>query len=176
VKTAGCLVAAAAVVGTAGWLAAASRGYVFWSTCRYGTIGRADLDGLHVRDAFIANLGTPTAVAVGGGYIYWLEPGVQALRLTDGSIERANLDGTDVRKGFVRTASTIYPSSGAIVGHVLRNAVAVDIAHTPVLAPGGATATISVDFTTPGAYEYLSTAGGSTGDAFSGMKGVLNVT
>lgn len=47
---------------------------------------------------------------------------------------------------------------------------------TPVLAPGGAPATISVGFTTPGTYEYLSTAGGSTGDAFSGMKGVLNVT
>ena len=29
---------------------------------------------------------------------------------------------------------------------------------TPLLAPGGATATLTVDLTTPGAYEYLSTA------------------
>jgi len=47
---------------------------------------------------------------------------------------------------------------------------------TPLLSPGGASATLKVNFTTSGAYEYLSTAGGSSGDAFSGMKGVLNVT
>ncbi len=46
---------------------------------------------------------------------------------------------------------------------------------TPVLAPGGAIATLTVVLTTPGAYEYLSTANGSEGDAASGMKGVLNV-
>ena len=48
--------------------------------------------------------------------------------------------------------------------------------RTPVLSPGSATATIEVDLTTPGTYEYLSTVGGASGDAFSGMKGVLNVT
>jgi hypothetical protein len=53
--------------------------------------------------------------------------------------------------------------------------------YTPVLAPGSATATITVDLTTPGTYEYLSTANASTphgsdGDSSSGMKGVLNVT
>jgi YVTN family beta-propeller protein len=47
---------------------------------------------------------------------------------------------------------------------------------TPLLAPGGVSATLKVDFTAPGAYEYLSTAGGPEGDAFAGMKGVLNVT
>jgi hypothetical protein len=46
---------------------------------------------------------------------------------------------------------------------------------TPVLAPGG-TGTLTIDLTTPGAYEYLSTANNPDGDAFSGMKGVLNVT
>jgi plastocyanin len=40
----------------------------------------------------------------------------------------------------------------------------------------GATATFTVDFTAPGAYEYLSTYGGPSGDASAGMKGVLNVT
>jgi plastocyanin len=44
------------------------------------------------------------------------------------------------------------------------------------LAPG-ASASVTVDLTTPGTYEYLSTAGGAaTGDAFAGMKGVLKVT
>ena len=47
---------------------------------------------------------------------------------------------------------------------------------TPLLAPGGAIATLTVDFTTPGAYEYLGTANNPRGDASSGMKGVLNVT
>jgi YVTN family beta-propeller protein len=47
---------------------------------------------------------------------------------------------------------------------------------TPLLAPGGASATLKVDFAVPGAYEYLSTAGGLSGDASAGMKGVLNVT
>ena len=47
---------------------------------------------------------------------------------------------------------------------------------TPVLAPGSAGVMLKVVFTAPGAYEYLSTAGGPSGDAFSGMKGVLNVT
>ena len=47
---------------------------------------------------------------------------------------------------------------------------------TPLLAPGGPTATLAVDLTAPGAYEYLSTANNPDGDAFSGMKGVLNVT
>jgi plastocyanin len=40
----------------------------------------------------------------------------------------------------------------------------------------GATGTFTVDFTAPGAYEYLSTYGGPSGDASAGMKGVLNVT
>jgi hypothetical protein len=46
---------------------------------------------------------------------------------------------------------------------------------TPLLTPGG-TATLKVTLTTPGAYEYLSTANNPDGDAFSGMKGVLNIT
>jgi hypothetical protein len=45
-------------------------------------------------------------------------------------------------------------------------------ASTPVLAPG-ASATITVDFTSPGTYEYLSSV---ASDAFSGMKGELEVT
>jgi hypothetical protein len=45
-----------------------------------------------------------------------------------------------------------------------------------LLAPGPATATLMVDLTTPGSYEYLSTANNPEGDAFSGMKGVLVVS
>ena len=49
---------------------------------------------------------------------------------------------------------------------------------TAVIAPGGPLASLTVDFTTPGSYEYLSTANGTpaVNDASSGMKGVLNVT
>jgi hypothetical protein len=50
--------------------------------------------------------------------------------------------------------------------------------HSGLLSPGGAPASLTVDFATPGTYEYLSTANGSstTNDGSSGMKGVLNVT
>jgi hypothetical protein len=53
--------------------------------------------------------------------------------------------------------------------------------NTPVLAPKAPnvtfTASITVDFTTPGTYEYLSTVGGAaTGHALSGMKGELTIT
>lgn len=45
-----------------------------------------------------------------------------------------------------------------------------------VLAPG-TSATMTIHFSSPGTYEYLSTVGGAaTGDAFAGMKGVLNIT
>ena len=48
--------------------------------------------------------------------------------------------------------------------------------QTPMLAPGGADATLTIDLT-PGTYEYLSTAGGppKTNDASAGMKGKLTV-
>ena len=49
-------------------------------------------------------------------------------------------------------------------------------ASPKVLAPG-ASVTVTIHFTSPGTYEYLSTVGGAaTGDALAGMKGVLNVT
>ena len=44
---------------------------------------------------------------------------------------------------------------------------------TPVLAPGSAIATLTLDLATPGSYEYLSSV---SGDALPGMKGVLAVT
>ena len=43
---------------------------------------------------------------------------------------------------------------------------------TPVLAPGSAMATLTLDLTTPGSYEYLSSV---SGDALAGMKGILAV-
>jgi len=44
---------------------------------------------------------------------------------------------------------------------------------TPVLAPGSAMTTLTLDLMTPGSYEYLSSV---SGDALSGMKGILAVT
>ena len=119
--------AVAALLAVCGWLASTARGYVYWSTCSYGTIGRANLGGTHVEEAFIKNLKNPTAVALGPGYIYWLVPG-GAFGST-GSIARANANGTHVKIRLVTPASTIYPSTGAIVGYAIRRALAVDSAH-----------------------------------------------
>jgi hypothetical protein len=45
-----------------------------------------------------------------------------------------------------------------------------------MLAPGSPTAALTIDFTTPGAYEYPNAVGCPSGDAFAEMKGVLDVT
>jgi C4-type Zn-finger protein len=58
------------------------------------TIGRADNDGTGINQNFIAGASTPTAVAVDGAHVYWLND-------DDHSIGRANLDGTAVNQRFL---------------------------------------------------------------------------
>ena len=119
--------AALVLLAVCGWLASGARGYVYWSTCNYGTVGRANLDGTHVDETFIKNLKNPTALAVGPGYIYWLTPG-SAFGPT-GSVARANANGRHVIDRFVTPASSIYPATGALVRFAIRRALAVDGAH-----------------------------------------------
>jgi hypothetical protein len=45
-----------------------------------------------------------------------------------------------------------------------------------MLAPGSPNRGAHDRLHDPGAYEYLSTVGGPSGDASAGMKGVLNIT
>jgi hypothetical protein len=72
------------------------------------------------------------------------------------------------RKGFVAAALTARSllTPGALGGPGCTGT------STPVLKPG-ASATITVDLTSPGTYEYLSSV---ADDAFAGMKGELEVT
>ncbi len=65
--------------------------HLFFSRCQNGTIGRADLNGTHVEEQFIALSAKtcPQGLAIAGDYIYWTQLG-------SGTIGRARLNGSDV--------------------------------------------------------------------------------
>ena len=75
-------------------------------------VGRANLDGTGVDQSFITFDGNPSAVAVDGAHVYWLNHSVTR----GSSIGRAKLDGTGVEPSF-------------IAGLDLPNDLAVDDAH-----------------------------------------------
>lgn len=65
--------------------------HLFFSRCQNGTIGRADLNGTHVEEQFIALSAKtcPQGLAIAGDYIYWTQLG-------SGTIGRARLNGSDI--------------------------------------------------------------------------------
>jgi hypothetical protein len=87
-------------------------------------------------------------------------------------------DVTNPRSSILHHSFVLCPTrlTSALIGHLPNACEGAPGIGTPVLAPGGA-AIVSHDFTTPGTYEYLSTAHGpDSRDAFAGMKGELTVT
>jgi hypothetical protein len=74
--------------------AAPAHAYVYWADFSAGTIGRADLDGTQVNDAFIHVGGNPVGVAVDAAHIYWADE-------SGGTIGRAKIDGTVVEPNFI---------------------------------------------------------------------------
>ncbi len=82
-----------------------------------GTIGRANLDGTGVQEAFISGLTGPTGIAVDGTHIYWVNGATP-------TIGRANLDGTGVNQDFITgLTSSSAPGPPSVHG------IAVDGAH-----------------------------------------------
>ena len=69
-----------------------------WSNNR--AIGRAKLDGTHVRKRFIAPVVSPCGVAVDDRHVYWASANNRRRHV----IGRANLDGTHVDKRFITGA------------------------------------------------------------------------
>ncbi len=65
--------------------------YLYFSRCDGNTIGRADLDGKHVEEPFIAlsAASCPQGLAVAGTHIYWTQLG-------SGTVGRAELNGREV--------------------------------------------------------------------------------
>jgi hypothetical protein len=61
--------------------------HLYWANPARGSIGRANLDGTGVDEAFVSGLAQPLWVAVNDEYVYWTAPG------NGGSIGRAKLDG-----------------------------------------------------------------------------------
>lgn len=68
--------------------------HIFWANRWGDAIGRADLDGGNVVEAFISGTDEPCGIAVDDGHIYWANR--KGL-----SISRANLDGTAVDRRFI---------------------------------------------------------------------------
>jgi Abnormal spindle-like microcephaly-assoc'd, ASPM-SPD-2-Hydin len=131
----------AAVVLSCGWLAAPAGAFVYWSTGRFGTIGRANLDGTDVREAFLRNVANPTELAFGGGQtILWATPGTRrpAGFGPGGGIGRGQLDGKGAGHHFIGPGEIVFSVTPSGPGgcpchvsynHSLSTGVAVDIAH-----------------------------------------------
>jgi hypothetical protein len=76
--------------------------YIYWVSSgnglRYdGTVGRANVDGTHIKKKFVTGLSSPYGVAIDRKYIYWANTGTN-------SIGRANLDGTHANENFISHA------------------------------------------------------------------------
>jgi hypothetical protein len=89
---------------------AVSGGHLYWATGYTGRyIGRANINGTHVEDHFIA-AAHPCGVIVHGAYVYWgsynyvpFSKGVSKFRAR--TVGRAKLDGTHVARAFIRGAN-----------------------------------------------------------------------
>lgn len=84
--------------------------HVHWSNSNVGTIGRANIDGTHVRQAFITGCHGPYGLARDATRIYWTN-------YDDSTIGRANIDGTHVKQAFITGA--IGPAGLAITAQPL---------------------------------------------------------
>src|SRR4051812_18189693 len=77
--------------------AASADAYVYWSNSNGTTVGRAELDGSHGNQSFIAGGSFPFGVAVDGAHVYWAnEPGGNT-----GTIGRANLNGSGANQFLI---------------------------------------------------------------------------
>lgn len=85
--------------------ASQAQAYVYWTNAN-GTIGRANLDGTGVNQAFITGPTGPFAIAVDATHVYWADQDANA-------IGRANIDGTNVDEDFI---STVFPQGVAVDG------------------------------------------------------------
>ena len=113
------------------------------SSCRSGTIWRANLDGSDVRRDFITAV-LPTRLALDAGHIYWAKSdGGFSLKTTADTIGRANLDGSGIQQDFITMGSVnlqgvavggthIYWTSTARPTSALRLTCSPDL-----LMPGG---------------------------------------
>ena len=78
--------------------------HIYWGSQGSG-IGRANLDGTGVKQAFIQGAAMAVCgIAVDSGHIYWGDQ-------NSSSIARANLDGTDVNRNFI-TVTGSHPGPG----------------------------------------------------------------
>jgi len=79
--------------------------HVYWTNPGTNRVGRARIDGSHVRRQFITGAGAPVQVAVDRARIFWTNNAFNA-------VGRARIDGSHIRQRFITGASG--PSGMAI--------------------------------------------------------------
>jgi len=121
------------VLALAGLSASSASAYVYWTAG--SAVGRADLDGSGVTQAFVSDPGIPDGIAVDGAHIYW----------GDGdAIGRSNLDGSDPQPtwitglpqrpvGIATDAGHIYwvTTGSDVYSASLDGTDVTDLAHAP---------------------------------------------
>jgi streptogramin lyase len=117
-------------------LSARAEAYVYWTNAN-GTIGRANLDGTGVNQAFVTGAGDAFNLAVDANHVYWTDEAGDA-------IGRADIDGTSVDPDFITGASGptgiavdanhIYWTSDGSVGRANLNGTGVDQNFLPAAA------------------------------------------
>lgn len=84
---------------------AVSGHYIYWVQGETGAIARANLNGTHVKERFVAVAGTSDGLAISGKYVYWAGGGSSS---SPAEIGRANLDGTHVDSHFIPVGPGTY--------------------------------------------------------------------
>jgi hypothetical protein len=83
------------------------------------TIGRANLDGTGVDQAFITGASDPCGVAVDAGHVYWANTGDYAAGGLAATIGRAGIDGSNPDQQFIADARRSWSCGIAVdAGHV----------------------------------------------------------
>lgn len=76
-------------------IAASADADIYWTDSNAGSIGRADLDGTHVKRSFITKPVSPSGIAADSRHIFWTD-------VNRGTIGRAGLSGQGLISDFVR--------------------------------------------------------------------------
>jgi hypothetical protein len=70
--------------------------HIYWTDGYLRAIGRARLDGTHVKATFIKVRGDPVSITIHGGHVYWT-----SVSFSRSAIGRATLDGQTVHQRFI---------------------------------------------------------------------------
>jgi hypothetical protein len=79
--------------------------HIWWTNLLADRIGRANLNGTGVDEAFLSGAASPTGIADDGAHVYWANFATNA-------IGRADVDGSDINQRFITGA--FHPEGVAV--------------------------------------------------------------